>query len=174
MTKIAGAAALIGLLVAGAASADTFYELKDVQFSDGTALTGDFSINGSGYLGTWDVTSLDGTGITGNEYTPSINATYSPGDTSITFYRPSYIGFLTLTFAHALNGTADAILSGATSSFECSGYSCATPNRYVVADGSPMLAVPEPAAWAMMVLGVGGIGGALRRRSVRKAVVTRG
>lgn len=36
--------------------------------------------------------------------------------------------------------------------------------------GATLAAVPEPAAWAMMILGFGGVGAVLRRRQVRGAV----
>jgi len=39
-------------------------------------------------------------------------------------------------------------------------------------DNLAINAVPEPATWALMILGFGAIGGALRRRKVRGAVVT--
>ena len=41
-------------------------------------------------------------------------------------------------------------------------------NEVVFAEGSPG-AVPEPATWAMMILGFGGVGALLRRRSILAA-----
>lgn len=41
--------------------------------------------------------------------------------------------------------------------------------NFRVTGNTPVTAVPEPAAWAMMLAGVGLIGGALRRRKVRLA-----
>ena len=40
--------------------------------------------------------------------------------------------------------------------------SLGSPTQYVIFDAAQVLAVPEPATWAMMLLGVGMIGGGLR------------
>ena len=110
--------------------------------------------NGFGY-------QLPGSSYSGpNNTNPQIDSS----KTTVDFYAngASYAGiFLELTFAHALTAPGpNSIISG----FECgvgwgcpSGASDVTPTRYI-RDFGVTSAVPEPATWAMMILGFLGLG----------------
>ncbi len=64
-----------------------------------------------------------------------------------------------LTFLDAYNGGANGIFSRALTPGCCSGDA-----GWGLVTGFNVTGVPEPATWAMMLIGVGAIGGALRRR----------
>ncbi|CAM3195595.1 hypothetical protein SPAN111604_09775 [Sphingomonas antarctica] len=153
-------------LSATAANATTYY-LQNVKFADGTSATGSFSTNVSGYPDGHSITTLTGT-LTGYHYTNDINVSYNPGVSGFTVYHndPSYKGFLTLTVGQSLDSitTPTVLLTGGTS-YECSDYSC--PNgiaRNVVSGFLSTTQVPEPASWALMLLGFGALGTGLRHR----------
>lgn len=164
-----GAAMFIG--ATGSADATTYY-LNGVTFSGGGTASGYFSTNVSGYLDGWSITTTNGT-ITGHLYTNTINASYSPGDAAITFYydTPSYGGYLYLVIGSPIEDitTFATLLAG---SSECADYGCAAVDPDVrYASGSISLtapAVPEPGSWAMMILGLGAAGAALRTGTARR------
>ena len=138
-------------------------------FSDGGTVTGTFNINTYGYLAGYDLQTTRGDGFASFEYT-ELNSYFSNG----TFYidaQPGYQGDLHLEFIDDL-GVAIAnnpIIGGDPGpSYECQGsFSCYVPTdgaiRYITS-GYATAAVPEPAAWAMMLVGFGGLGAALRSR----------
>jgi hypothetical protein len=164
---IAGAAVLA--LAAASSAGARVYDVG-ATFDDGTTLSGFISINASGYPDGYDLTTTDGS-IVGYHYTPTINSTFTPGDPTITIFRddPSYDGYLQLTFVDPLIGTGsgpDALVVGPSGpSYECNDYSCPNGTARFLLTSS----VPEPAAWALMLAGVGGIGGMLR--AARRRVV---
>ena len=172
LTKLAAAAAAVALCAGAASTANAgAYSFSNVKFDDGTVLNGTFDVNQYGYIHSWDVTSSDGA-ITGNHYTPSINASYNPGDTEITFNRPDYVGYLQLTLSSQLpaSGSVPLVTGFGGPSFECDTYVCQGPSsdvRYIATnrDFVPSItAVPEPAAWVMMIGGLGLVGASMRRR----------
>jgi hypothetical protein len=177
---VAGAVASLGFATSASA---TVYNLTNVRLSDGTTVSGSFTTTPSGYVSSdpsgFNVTTLTGA-LSGYNYTPSINPSYTPGGTSITFNRAAYFGFLTLTFLNPLTGSgSDPIIGGIGGpSYECDTWSCPSPSsdvRYVITSrdfpAPAIVAVPEPATWAMMLLGFGGLGAAMRSRRNR-AVAT--
>ena len=165
------AAAALWTSAAQAAS----YVLNDVEFDDGTFATGGFTTNVYGEIETWDVTTSDGS-IPGYHYTPTINPGYYPGSEVITFNRPLYDGFLQLTLTNPLTGSGvDPLVTGyGGPSYECVTWTCDVPSsnvRYVANAqtniGGPAIvaiATPEPATWATMIMGLGLVGAAVRRR----------
>lgn len=162
--KLLGLAAMSAALSFGAAANAETYTLKDAQLSDGTKVSGAFSTNLSGYIGSYDISTVDGA-ITGYHYNNQINVAYTPGGTSISFSRPDYVGYLTLVFAHPLGAGGVPLLTGVGGpSLECNTYGCSSASandRYLIAG---VLAVPEPGSWAMMLTGLGAIAAALRQR----------
>jgi hypothetical protein len=154
----------------------------DVTFDDTGTGSGTFTVDTDDFLldGANSATTTAGTTLPGDTYNdtivaPSIN---NPADDTVTFYSSThaYAGTLVLEFAHALTtpGVDPIIGSVGGPSFECAvGFSCGstTPTRYVLT-GSATGVVPEPATWAMMLLGFAGLGfvGYRRARAGRAAL----
>jgi len=184
LVAIAGCAAALGLAATPAASTPqllTHWTVNGV-FDDGGTLTGGFDVDIYGYLGDFDLKTSGGS-LTPFEYTPA-TAYYGgsgtvPGPDYNTYVAPFYFdvepGYaqaLHLVFQSPLNDPigANVLLGGFQGpSFECqNSYSCYVPQgdiRYIAsgsakADGA---AVPEPAAWALMLTGFAGLGAMLRR-----------
>jgi hypothetical protein len=176
------AAALAG--AASPALADITWTVSGT-FNDGGQLSGWFTLNVYDYLSDYDLTTTAGSIVDpGVEYTPA-NSYWSNG----AFYldvQPGYFGALNLAFVDTLavpeaHNALVTIDPGppapvvpqfpATFSYECvQSWSCylATggPTRYI-ADGFASArgsAAPEPAAWALMIVGFGLAGGLLRTR----------
>jgi hypothetical protein len=149
-----------------AAKADVAWFVNGT-FDDGGTVTGAFNINVYGYLDGYDLKTTRGDGFSAFEYT-ELNSYFSNG----TFYfdaQPGYQQDLHLEFVDDL-GVAIAynpIVGGDQGpSYECQGsFSCYVPTdgaiRYITS-GYASAAVPEPAIWAMMLLGFGGLGAMLR------------
>jgi hypothetical protein len=148
-------------------------------FSDGTALTGQFTINdggyyATGYIGTVAGHALDGTSIPGVEF--ALIGT-SPGTPNVlSANADNYLYDITLTFEHSLQTPGidpfvlDAGYSQNPQSAECYPYSCAgyqavdTPSQErLVASGYAY--VPEPASAALFGAGLLGLLAARRRQS---------
>lgn len=169
------AAALMGAAAPSVANADVNWTVTGT-FDDGGALSGSFDINVYGYLNGYDLKTTAGSSEGGFEYTPS-NSYFSNG----AFYvdaQPGYQSDLHLTFLGDLSVASanNPLVGGAGGpSYECVGsYSCYLPaygtTRYI-AEGFARAstdgqgggsATPEPATWAMMLLGFGGVGAAMR------------
>ena len=173
--RTAFAGVVVTLVVASAASATTYY-LNDVTFDDGTMVTGSLSTNTYGFIDAYNLTTVGGT-LPGHHYVDDINSIYNPGASAITFVNasPSYDGYLTLTTVNPTDGALpNALVTGANGpSLECSTYSC--PNglaRYIVS-GSLAATAPEPASWALMLVGVAAVGYGMRIGRRRSAIDTR-
>lgn len=142
------------LLVAGSASA----MVLDFNFSNGTdSASGQFTTGPGSYpLAIIGITgTFDGSPITGlSGYAGSDNTLYQP--------TPLYFSLAGVSFSsvggdyniYAYNG-GDYLLK---SSVDPVGYPA---NGQVLT--TAMVSVPEPATWSLMLLGVFGLGGALRR-----------
>lgn len=172
LLAMAGCAATLMVAAApSAANADVTWTVTGA-FDDGGALSGYFNINVYGFLAGYDLKTTAGSTDAAFDYTPS-NSYYSNG----TFYvdaQPQYQSDLHLTFQNDLGiaSASNPIIGGSQGpSWECQGsYNCYVPAdgaiRYITS-GSASAAVPEPAAWALMLVGFGGMGAVLR--GVRKA-----
>ena len=68
--------------------------------------------------------------------------------------------------AYAANNGAATNFNGGTVSGAPASFDTAIQSAFVWARFSPVTAVPEPSSWAMMLLGFGGMGLAMRRRRV--------
>lgn len=156
--------------------------MVDAVFSDGATLTGTFSINLSGELYDFDLTSSGPNGVHYKLGTDAYNLVTT--DNSIRIEPGPYFGDLYLAFSNDIrHGPIEgSVLS--TQSYECEGsYSCfqqSGPFVRTIAggtvsgtsfDGQPYTGpvgpsdVPEPGAWAMMIAGFAAIGAGLRRRA---------
>jgi PEP-CTERM motif len=179
--------ALVLLAGGTAANADVVWTLTDVPLSDGGHLSGTFTINVDGYIteSSVSVTTTPGSILSGDSYSAvpvaaNINNVGGTGlpDNVVQFFSTAngYTGSMQLTFAHALTSPGtDPIIGGiGGASWECAtGFGCppysGTPIRFVANDPASFAsAVPEPATWAMMILGFLGIGFiGYRRKSSR-------
>jgi hypothetical protein len=166
------AAALMAAAAPSAASADVHWTVNGT-FDDGGSLSGFFDINVYGYLSDFDLTTTAGGTDPGFEYTPETS--YFSNGSFFVDAQPGYQADLHLAFlgdlSHAvLNNPIDGGVGGP--SYECVGsFSCYLPaygaTRYLTGGAA---SVPEPAGWALMILGFGGVGAALRgRRSLATA-----
>ena len=148
-----------------AANADVTWVVNG-SFIGGGDVTGYFDINVYGFLDGYNLTTTAGA-LPGFDYTPA-DSYYSNG----TFYvdaQPGYAQDLHLQFADNLSVPVanNPIVGGdGGPSFECvDSFSCFIPSggetRYI-GEGFAAGAVPEPATWAMMLLGFFGLGVLLR------------
>jgi PEP-CTERM motif-containing protein len=157
-------AAFVGaLLCFGAeARADILWTV-DGTFTDGTTVTGTFSINQYGYLdNNFSLTTHPNGAFGGFTYTAS-DSYYSNG----TFYvdaQPGYQQDLHLQFLDALtspNPNNPIVGGNPGPSYECiNSYSCFNQTggtiRYI--DAGFAAAVPEASTWLMLLIGMVGIG----------------
>jgi hypothetical protein len=180
---LAAMVAVIVLFLGSAtlAKADVVWTLTDVPLDDGGLLSGHFSINVYGFLNPdWQLTSSGGTTLPGALYLPVINSV-DVTPTTVGLLPPGnpYEGILFLTFQNALTVASahNNIIGGHLGpSYECVGWLC-DPSlgpsgtiRYVLGQSDPggdasfASAVPEPATWAMMILGFLAMGFVAYRR----------
>jgi hypothetical protein len=111
----------------------------------------------------------DGTGLFIAAANPNL-ANGTPSGSTTTFGRSPSGNVVTVEFgANGLTGTENS----ATYIFRTNATDFNNMGTFGIIDGStlqgmtyqPISAVPEPAGWAMMIFGMGAVGGALRRRS---------
>jgi len=186
-TLLAAAGCVAALLTAGVpeqAKADVTWYVTGL-FDDGGVLSGYFKVNVYGYLSDYDLLAGAGSAVTTDfEYTPATS--YKNNSVSAPFYLaawdkdPAYKGGLRLEFLKPLVTGAfyNPLVTGAPGpSWDCrDSWNCpaggSPVTRYLVSGraSNSLAGVPEPAAWSLMLLGFGALGGALRARR-REAVV---
>ncbi len=164
MTILRIAAALAAsacTLAASVAAADTHWVVSGT-FDDGTTLSGYFNINVYDQLSGFQLNTQTGPVLAADVY--QTGDPTSAGATILDF-QPTYEEDLELSFANPVGiaASTDPLL---TTSYECVGsYGCEGASggerRYIV---SGVASAPEPAAWALMLLGIGGLGMSLRAR----------
>lgn len=171
-------AAASALAMAGAAHADTTWNLTGT-FNDGGLLAGTITLNVYGFLeNNFTITTTAGSLQSGFTYTAADSFFSNTTTTSFPAAPPFYIDFqpgyendLHLQFSSdpGVPAATDLFVGGYQGpSFECqNSYSCYTeptdnPTIRYLTSGEATMALPEPESWALMILGLGGIGGALR------------
>jgi hypothetical protein len=167
-------ASSLTVMVPATANADNHWVVNS-KFTDGATLTGYIDFNVYGYVAGYDLVTSAFGNFAGFEFTPggANIAPYGggPGTQSVTLFGPTYNGDqLTLvTSADLTVPSSNNSLTGST--FECqNSYSCpATADvgdvRYLDTSGPVTLGTPEPAAWSLMLVGVGAVGAMVRRGS---------
>jgi len=136
-------------------------------FSDGTALTGSFTTDVYGFVQTWDLFTQANGSFSAFEYNPSTS--YLGSGNFFVDFQPNYQGDLHLEFADDLTVPSPHNFIVDAASFECQdSYSCFVPaqgpTRYLTGGAADFAAtVPEPATWALLILGFGLTGASLRR-----------
>jgi hypothetical protein len=170
-------AAALGFSLAGnmsEAKADIVWTVNG-SFIGGGTVSGTFTLDVYGFLeNNFSITTTAGGGFSGFTYNAS-DSYYSNGNFYVDF-QPGYIQDLHLAFVDSLlvpsaNNPISGGLGGP--SYECVGsFSCYTqPSdgayRYIGTGFAS--AAPEPATWAMMVLGFLGVGFLAYRRQSEKS-----
>jgi hypothetical protein len=168
------AAAVVAIAAAAPAWAAKTFVLDNVTLQGGGTLTGSFTTNDA-------LTSLEAIDITASMNTVGAYTfqAFHYNDLSLVYsdHMPSYFSVKTVGYAQELQLYFGALTdSGATllpnHSFE---HQVVAGTRMVTGGGvvaAPISAVPEPATWAMMIVGFGLAGSALRlggRKGVRAA-----
>ena len=172
-------AMMLLLNTATTAKADVVWTVSGT-FDDGTTLTGTFTTDVYGYLEhNYSLTTQSEGAFTDFTYNPSDS--YFSNGTFYVDFQPRYEQDLHLVFADSLsvpnlnNPLVGGGPSGGGPSYECQGsFSCYIPSggpiRYI--DAGFASAVPEPATWAMMLLGFLGMGFVGYRRSARRGTMS--
>jgi hypothetical protein len=174
---LATAFAILGIGgMASAANAAVTWHVQGT-FSDGTSLTGQFTTDVYGFVHNWDLFTKANGAFSAVEYDP-LTSYKSSGNTFVDF-QPNYFGDLHLDFVNdlAVFGPKNPIIDA--TSYECqNSFNCFIPlggsTRYLtggVGDFA-IASVPEPATWAMLILGFGFTGTMLRIAGRRKVLAT--
>jgi len=163
--RLLATAALAGTLVAGPAMAGPLtWTLSNVTFDDGGTASGSFTYDADlDALTNWTITTTPGSTLGGTTYDPSGPA-FTVGNAVFYFGANGIFDpYLRLSTASGLTDAGGTVALLAGSSWECT--NCGTFRLVTGGSLSASAAgVPEPAAWAMMVVGFGAIGFAARRR----------
>lgn len=172
------AAAALALALFGAAAqahaATVDWTLSDVTFNDGTTLEGTFESDSlTGLVTGFDLTTHDGTlpGLHYDSASDVLQNNHFATDSFIAF-RPTAQQYVQLAFAQPLlTGGTIALRAGGFDSYECD--NCLTIRLVTGGSASAASSAPEPATWAMMLIGFGALGGVLRvRREERTRLAT--
>jgi hypothetical protein len=143
-------------------------------FDDGGTFAGTFEVDpATDKVEHWAVSSTDGSTEPGHAYKPCRFSLVCPLETdSATIDTSADLNFdfsllnsdaeLQFTSLPLTAGGAVAGMTGGEAYSSCVGY-CVSGSRTIVS-GSAFGAVPEPTSWATMLLGLGGLGGVMRRR----------
>lgn len=166
--KLLAGIALAAACALTATAANATQWIVTGTFDDGTTLTGHFDVNQYGYPANWSFeTQVDSPTYVGNVYDTSFNATnlYGSNNNSVDFFPGTYHTTLHFDFADSLlTGEAHNAILGTSNECENSwGCPAGDATRYLTS-GFASAVVPEPATWTLMLLAVGGLGVALRRR----------
>jgi len=143
--------------------------LVNATFDDGTTLTGTFTVNVYGYLESANLQTDTNGVFTAFDYTTADSSvatgTFPPYYID---FQPGYQSDLHVVFADALTvGAPNNPIETGGSSYECQGsFSCfdlgGGNTRYI--ESGFASEVPEPATWALALVGFAGLGAALRGR----------
>jgi hypothetical protein len=171
---IAGALAVCAAAAPSSASAAII--MVNGVFTDGATVTGTIDTTVYGYVSSWDLTTTAAGAFPGFVYTPADS--FISGGIGRAGYefnaQPGYFGGLFLQFRNAIAGASgpEPLVGGLGGpSYECQGsFSCYSDNGKLIGNAPGVDVryiaggVPEPATWAMMLVGFGGLGATMRSR----------
>jgi len=170
MNRYIQAAAVCGACLAIAAAAHAGDPIQTVTITDGTfddggTFSGTFSAEFFTTNYTWDITTTAGSTLSGAEYSSSGTGynTFSPNGGALEFSAGSPSG-TTLELIPSDPAAYSGTIMGSESAY--TGTTSGTPSR-TITGGNYVITisgVPEPAAWAMMLVGTAFAGATLRRR----------
>ena len=147
-------------------AAETFYDIDGGLFADGTTFDGTFNFDTTTHaFGAFSFITQTGN-LPAYTYTDENSGAYyggGAGPNNFTVIRDDGRRVFNFSFLAPLSTGTQAI--NIASSYDCN--NCGTFRRVTagtVSSVSTVAAVPEPATWAMMLVGFGGMGVSLRRR----------
>jgi hypothetical protein len=178
--KLALGVAAAATVATAANATELLWTLQDVTFDDGGTASGSFEFN-TATLAYTDInmTTTTGTALTGSTYTAfdiystprdygfgsNVAGETATGDPLLDINTTAPAGF-SLPGTVAL-GNPNATFFAAEGTCYQDGCLNYVPVRDLTGSAvGVIVAVPEPATWAMLMLGLGGVGLALRRRRV--------
>jgi hypothetical protein len=181
-TVLAAAAMALALVGFGSsASADIItWTFDDVTFEDGGTVSGFFDYDTvTSAAANFDIDTTAGTVLPAFHYTTSNSFFFAANlisPNSLTWLNNAQDRYINLAFDGSLStpGVVDlrlGDLSGGADtngSWECD--NCFDIRDVASGSVTSPAGVPEPAAWALMLVGFGGLGAVLRRRKARLAV----
>jgi hypothetical protein len=150
----------------------------DGTFDDGATFHGSFGIDPStDTITRWDFNTTADVPFLGINYSPCLNpycgilgsstATDNSGTLDLGSSFLFFLDDLQLTNLPLTTGGLVTALTGQESQAECL-FGCFSITR-TITGGTAVGLVPEPATWATMLLGLGGLGGMMRRRRALSA-----
>lgn len=182
MTRVLGAAALAMAAAAPALASPLVWTLTDVHFDDDTTATGTFTYDAdTGLISDWSITISGGSVLPGFTYTkdgtqdaevfPSGAGPFevlSFSDNSDPLLITRYMTLGTVSPLSDSGGIVALVADGSSVDCDdCAPYHTVDRGSVVALGDSP---TPEPATWALTMLGFGAIGSTLRRRRPARVV----
>lgn len=166
-------ACLIGLLFMGSANATPIeWTLNNVTFDDGTAVTGSYFYDAdTNAWSDWEITVSAGT-LSAFTYTDLNSQTNSTNESSLGFLYVDnaysrYINFNFLGAMTNLGGTIDLELANTFTNFQTGSWECNNCGtmRWITGGSVSSVSVSEPAAFALLGLGLAGIGFSRKKKA---------
>ena len=171
MNKLLITASLAASLLASAASAATFVQWGPVAPSGAfTGNFGDTGITSANFTDVFDFTLPTGMSSFSVNSTFSNNSANDINFTSVMFNGQNFtVHDSGQNEFRTLNDVS--VAAGATQHLVVSGTSGGNGSYDGVISFTPFASVPEPAGWALMIVGFGGVGGVLRGRKARQSTM---